>query len=202
MYARISPRSFLLSRANSCATTTRSVHAYISARPRPANSISALDSRNSWICSWFKYSAFCIVNCIRPKHAATPSFMLMLHWNQLRFNAHLALDNSLMRWTSKSLRHLSEALQGLEHSACPHVIADCLRELGYSLQANSKTREGSGHVDRDAQFQYISNQARAFVAADEPVISVDTKEEGTRRKFQKQRPRRAPQRVSRSRQCA
>ena len=81
----------------------------------------------------------------------------------------------LMRWTSKSLRHLSEALQGLEHSACPHVIADCLRELGYSLQANSKTREGSGHVDRDAQFQYISNQARAFVAADEPVISVDTK---------------------------
>ena len=81
----------------------------------------------------------------------------------------------LMRWTSKSLRHLAEALQGLDHSACPHVIADCLRELGYSLQANSKTREGSGHVDRDAQFQYISDQAKAFVAADEPVISVDTK---------------------------
>src|ERR1017187_10151517 len=96
MYARISPRSFLLSRANSCATTTRSVHAYISARPRPANSISALDSRNSWICSWFKCSAFCIVNCIRPKHAATPSFMLMLHWNQRRFHAHLALDNSIL----------------------------------------------------------------------------------------------------------
>src|ERR1019366_5428439 len=51
-------------------------------------------SRNSWICYWFKCSAFCIVNCIPPKHAATPSFMLMLHWNQLRFYAHLALDNS------------------------------------------------------------------------------------------------------------
>ena len=45
------------------------------------------------------------------------------------------------------------------HSVCPHVVADCLRELGYSLQANRKTREGSGHVDRDAQFQYISDQA-------------------------------------------
>jgi hypothetical protein len=81
----------------------------------------------------------------------------------------------LIRWTSKSLRHLSQELDGLDHSACPHVIADCLRELGYSLQADSKTREGSGHVDRDAQFQYISDQAKAFVAAGEPAISVDTK---------------------------
>jgi len=81
----------------------------------------------------------------------------------------------LLRWTSKSLRHLSQALQRLDHSACPHVIADCLRELGYSLQANSKTREGSGHVDRDAQFQYISDQAKVFLAAGEPVVSVDTK---------------------------
>lgn len=81
----------------------------------------------------------------------------------------------LLRWTSKSLRHLEKALQGLGHSVCPHVIADCLRELGYSLQANRKTREGGGHVDRDAQFQYIADQARDFLAAGEPVISVDTK---------------------------
>src|ERR1039458_8905442 len=62
----------------------------------PANSIPALDSRNSRICSRLKCSAFCIFTCIRPKHAhlATPSFMLMLHWNQLWFHAHLALDNS------------------------------------------------------------------------------------------------------------
>jgi len=81
----------------------------------------------------------------------------------------------LLLWTSKSLRHLEEALQGLGHVACPHVIADCLRELGYSLQANSKTREGGGHMDRDAQFQYIADQARAFLTASEPAISVDTK---------------------------
>jgi hypothetical protein len=82
---------------------------------------------------------------------------------------------SPLRWTSKSLRHLATALQDMEHSACPHVIAGCLRELGYSLQANRKTREGSSHVDRDAPFQYISEQASAFLAAGEPVVSVDTK---------------------------
>ena len=81
----------------------------------------------------------------------------------------------VLRWTSKSLRHLSQVLQAEGHSVCPHVIADCLRELGYSLQANRKTREGSGHLDRDAQFQYLNDQATAFLAAHEPVISVDTK---------------------------
>jgi len=80
-----------------------------------------------------------------------------------------------LRWTSKSLRHLAQALQERGHSVCPHVIADCLRELGYSLQANSKTREGGHHMDRDAQFHYINDQATAFLAAGEPVISVDTK---------------------------
>ncbi|MHB1783975.1 MAG: ISAzo13 family transposase [Acidimicrobiales bacterium] len=78
-------------------------------------------------------------------------------------------------WTSKSLRHLSEALAAKGHSVCANVVADCLRELGYSLQANRKTREGSGHMDRNAQFQYLNDQATAFLKADEPVISVDTK---------------------------
>jgi hypothetical protein len=81
----------------------------------------------------------------------------------------------LLLWTSRSLRHLEEALQDQGHAACPHVIADCLRKLGYSLQANRKTQEGGGHMDRDAQFQYIADQAQAFLAANEPVISVDTK---------------------------
>ena len=81
----------------------------------------------------------------------------------------------LLRWTSKSLRHLERALKALGHSVCPHVIADCLRELGYSLQVNRKTSEGGGHVDRDAQFQYIADQAKAYLASNEPVVSVDTK---------------------------
>lgn len=81
----------------------------------------------------------------------------------------------LLRWTSKSLRRLAQALKARGHTVCPHVIADCLRELGYSLQANSKTREGSRHMDRDAQFHYINDQALDFLAAGDPVISVDTK---------------------------
>jgi hypothetical protein len=55
------------------------------------------------------------------------------------------------------------------------VVGDLLRDLGYSLQANRKTKEGSRHIDRDAQFQYISRQATVFLKANEPVISVDTK---------------------------
>src|SRR5262249_35298607 len=54
-------------------------------------------------------------------------------------------------------------------------VGDLLRDMGYSLQGNNKVREGRQHIDRDAQFQYINSQAVAFVAANEPVLSVDTK---------------------------
>jgi len=81
----------------------------------------------------------------------------------------------ILLWTSKSLRHLSVALEARGHKVSPHVVADCLRELGYSLQANRKSREGSQHMDRNAQFQYLNDQATAFLAASQPVISVDTK---------------------------
>jgi hypothetical protein len=50
-----------------------------------------------------------------------------------------------------------------------------LHELGYSLQANRKTREGGEHPDRDAQFEHVNAQAEAFLAAGEPVVSVDAK---------------------------
>jgi hypothetical protein len=46
---------------------------------------------------------------------------------------------------------------------------------GYSLQANRKTREGTNHPDRDAQFRYINQHVRRFQRATQPVISVDTK---------------------------
>jgi hypothetical protein len=64
------------------------------------------------------------------------------------------------------------------HKVCPTVVGKLLRDMGYSLQANSKTPEGDQHIDRDAQFQYINTQAMAFLAANEPVISVDTKKKG------------------------
>jgi len=78
-------------------------------------------------------------------------------------------------WTSRSLRRLAKELAKKGHQVCPTVVGDLLRSLGYRRQANSKTREGSQHIDRDAQFQYINAQAEAFLAGHEPVISVDTK---------------------------
>jgi hypothetical protein len=78
-------------------------------------------------------------------------------------------------WTSRSLRNLAKELAKKGHEVCPAVVGNLLRDMGYSLQANRKTREGSQHIDRDAQFQYINTQAKAFLAANEPVISVDTK---------------------------
>ena len=82
---------------------------------------------------------------------------------------------SLLRWTSKSVRHLSEGLRGLGHEAHFTTVAQLLRGLGYSLQANVKTREGSQHPDRDAQFRHINVVARRAIDRREPVISVDTK---------------------------
>ena len=78
-------------------------------------------------------------------------------------------------WTSRSLRTLAGELARQGHEVSHTVVGELLQGMGYRLQANSKTREGSGHIDRDAQFQYINAQAVSFLAAHEPVISVDTK---------------------------
>ena len=78
-------------------------------------------------------------------------------------------------WTNRSLRHLSEQLGKLGHEASHTLVGELLRDLGYSLQANSKTKEGSQHRDRDAQFHYLNAQASAFLASNDPIISVDTK---------------------------
>ena len=55
------------------------------------------------------------------------------------------------------------------------LVGELLHKLDYSLQANRKTREGSNHPDRDAQFHYINDRVKEALAADEPAISVDTK---------------------------
>ena len=82
---------------------------------------------------------------------------------------------SLLRWTSKSVRNLAEGLRQMGHEVHFTSVATLLRSLGYSLQANVKTREGRQHPDRDLQFRHINQAAKAAVAAGWPVISVDTK---------------------------
>jgi len=82
---------------------------------------------------------------------------------------------SPLLWTTRSLRNLVKELTRKGHKVSRTLVGELLHDLRYSLQANSKTKEGKQHIDRDAQFQYIADQATAFLKADEPVISVDTK---------------------------
>ncbi len=78
-------------------------------------------------------------------------------------------------WVSKSQRHLAGALAQRGFTASQKLVGRLLRRLGFSLQANRKTREGTSHPDRNAQFEYINAQINAFQTAGQPTISVDTK---------------------------
>src|SRR5580658_1887394 len=80
-----------------------------------------------------------------------------------------------LRWTCKSIRNLTAELQQRRHSVSHQVVADLLHELGYSLQANRKTREGAGHPDRNAQFEHLNTKVKRYLSSKDPVISVDTK---------------------------
>jgi hypothetical protein len=82
---------------------------------------------------------------------------------------------SPLTWTTRSLANLAGELAGRGHRCSPQTVWRLLREQGFSLQANAKTIEGSQHPDRDAQFRYISEQAKEHMAAGQPVISVDAK---------------------------
>ena len=99
----------------------------------------------------------------KPATETQPGLLAALHdlvQSSIRGDPEAAL-----LWISKSQRHLAAALaeRGL------------LRRLGLSLQANSKTREGASHPDRNAQFEHINAAVTDFQAAGEPAISVDTK---------------------------
>jgi len=78
-------------------------------------------------------------------------------------------------WTSKSIRKITAELLVLGYKVSHEVVRQCLIELGYSLQANKKTKEGGASPDRDAQFEYINKTAKEFAESDDPVISVDCK---------------------------
>ena len=82
---------------------------------------------------------------------------------------------SPLLWTCKSLRKLSASLRDMGHKIGRTLVGELLHKLDYSLQANRKTREGTNHPDRDAQFHYINDRVKAALAAGEPAISVDTK---------------------------
>jgi hypothetical protein len=82
---------------------------------------------------------------------------------------------SLLRWTSKSSTALADDLIKRGFTVSSRTVLRLVDYLGFSLQANAKVIEGSGHPDRDAQFHYLNDRAGEFVTAGEPAISVDTK---------------------------
>ena len=82
---------------------------------------------------------------------------------------------SALRWTCKSLRRLAADLRAQGHVVSHTVVGELLAQQNFSLQANSKTREGGDHPDRDAQFRQIDQSVSEASAAHQPVISVDTK---------------------------
>ncbi len=107
--------------------------------------------------------------------------------------------DSPLRWTSKSVRKLADELTTMGHEVSHKLVADLLHELRYSLQANRKTREGSHHPDRDAQFGYINDMVARFQDEGQPVISVDTKKKELIGDFKNPgrewRPKGSPERV-------
>ena len=82
---------------------------------------------------------------------------------------------SPLRWTCKSTRLLADELTHRRHPIGPRTVASLLHDAGYSRQANRKTREGSAHPDRNAQFEHINTLVKGFLGRSQPAISVDTK---------------------------
>lgn len=82
---------------------------------------------------------------------------------------------SPLRWTCKSTRNLADELTRQNHPVGERTVARLLREAQYSLQGNRKTREGSSHPDRNAQFEFINSSVQRFMKRGQPAVSVDAK---------------------------
>ena len=109
----------------------------------------------------------------KPVEAVTPAIARAL--DRLLAETTAGDPMSALRWTTKSTRTLAAELNRQGYAVSHVTVARCLHDLGYSLQANVKTVEGTQHPDRDAQFRYINQQVSRFLRAHQPVVSVDTK---------------------------
>lgn len=82
---------------------------------------------------------------------------------------------SPLLWTCKSTRNLAEELEKKGYQVSHDSVGRMLEEIGYSLQANRKSREGEQRPDRNAQFEYINKRIKAFQKRGQPIVSVDAK---------------------------
>jgi hypothetical protein len=82
---------------------------------------------------------------------------------------------SLLKWTTKSITHLQQALAAQGHTVGETTVRRLLQAHDYTLQANRKEHEGATSPDRDAQFAHIKDACAGFEQAGQPIISVDCK---------------------------
>ncbi len=134
----------------------------------------------------------------KPVTHAQPELLAAL--DQLVFPETRGNPMSLLRWTLKSTYTLARELKRAGFKVSAESVRLLLHDLGYSLQAPAKQKEGASHPDRDSQFRYLNDLAADFVDADEPVISVDTKKKELIGEFANKgrewRPEGDPERVS------
>lgn len=109
----------------------------------------------------------------KPLSETDPDILLSL--NKLVDPVTRGDPESPLCWTSKSTTTLARELTAMGHSVSQRSVWNLLDELGYSMQSNRKSNEGSKHPDRDAQFQFVSDTVSTFLNAGLPAISVDTK---------------------------
>ena len=82
---------------------------------------------------------------------------------------------SLLKWTGKSTRKIADEMTRKGYPMSSVTVGRLLKDMGYSLQSNVKTKEGKQHPDRDGQFRYINEQIKDVIKCKSPVISVDAK---------------------------
>jgi hypothetical protein len=79
-----------------------------------------------------------------------------------------------LRWTCLSTQRLAQVLRRQGFVASASTVRRLLRQMGYSLQANRKTREGKQQPDRDGPCRHIHLRRRLVTAISAQPIPLAT----------------------------
>lgn len=83
--------------------------------------------------------------------------------------------DQVLSWTTLSLRKICAQLEENDGiKADPKVASRILKDLGYSRQCKY-LQNGVPHEQRDEQFRFIESSVNEFLAAGDPVVSLDAK---------------------------
>ena len=82
---------------------------------------------------------------------------------------------SKLKWTNKSTYTITSVLNSKGQTVSEDTVGRIIKQLGYTLQLNKKSKESGSSEERDSQFMYINEQVKIFSKRNMPIISVDTK---------------------------